>query len=118
MFGFGVLAVVLGSTVACNCGRDNKVYVPNGTSDYSVALAKGQEIYWDYMPEIVAEGKISRNDAIESLRQGLVESIIPEYKKMGKTGDRAHWKQRYTEAKTALKEIQEGRKVRYRGVEL
>ena len=81
-------------------------------------LAEGKEINWDYMLNMVKEGRVTREDAITALRQGLSEVIIPEYRRMAKTGDSYYWGQRLTEAETALEAINKGQTVKYRGIEL
>ena len=80
-------------------------------------LAEGKEINWDYMPNMVSDGKVRREDATSSLRNCL-GIVIPEYERIAKTGDAYYWGQRLAEAKTTLKAIDKGQEVKYRGIKL
>ena len=80
-------------------------------------LREGKEINWDYTATMVRDGRVGREDAMSSLR-GCLGIVIPSYVRMAKTGDAHYWGQRLTEAETALKAIDKGQAVKYRGIQL
>jgi hypothetical protein len=78
-------------------------------------LASGKEIEWDYIELYVRDGAISREEALPYLKQCL-EKVIPEYRKMSKYNH--YWEERLKDAEDALKAIDEGNPVKYRGHKL
>ena len=80
-------------------------------------LRDKKEINWDYVPRLVEDGKITKEDAMSSLRQCL-NTVIPDYRRMAQTGDSRYWGQRLTEAETALTAIDKNKTVKYRGIQL
>jgi len=80
-------------------------------------LGRGKEINWDYVPELVENGQITREGTMSSLKSCL-SSVIPKYRKMAETGDGRYWRQRLAEAQTALQAVWLGQEVKYRGIKV
>ena len=88
------------------------------SSSYLEKLRSGDEIYWDYIPREVCEGKISRDDALGALEEGLRRHIIPRYEGWREYNPR-YWGTRITSAKRTLDSISNpDPEVTFRGVTL
>lgn len=83
-------------------------------------LAQGEEIVWDYLPHHVEEGLVERAAVMQALKACL-KIVAEQYAKNYRTAatdstGKKYWGERYDEAQTAMRYVNSGLSVVFRGI--